>query len=132
MGQYSPHALPVAEEMPIGAFRFGRGYDPSAIAGDRGLGGTLEFRYTLPVTEAYIKWSEFYLFLDGGIVWNDDPLAGEDDSLSLSSAGPGLRVNFPHNIFGVLEAAFPLKTNFRFGSEEADRVRLLLTISARF
>lgn len=48
-GQWSPDALLSSQQIGLGGARFGRGYEPSELTGDKGAAGSIELRYSPPV-----------------------------------------------------------------------------------
>ena len=106
VGQYSFNTLLNIEEFRTGGEPFGRGYNPAELAGDSGLSGTAELRYTLPAPLPYWQSVQGYGFYDFGVVWNRDPFA--DPKSSLTSTGIGVRNQVMENLFVDLEVAWPL------------------------
>ncbi|WP_019209989.1 ShlB/FhaC/HecB family hemolysin secretion/activation protein [Yersinia massiliensis] len=95
------------EQFGIGGSQFGRGYDPSEIAGDSGIAGKTELQYskqhviqekTIPV--------QYYSFWDIGKVWNNKPRY--EVTQSLASVGAGARINILTDSYITGEVAFPL------------------------
>ena len=104
-GQVSDRPLFSAEEFALGGARIGRAYDTAEISGEDGVGGVIELRYGAQVFE----WlaAQPYVFYDAGIVWNDNAPAGADDA-ALNSAGAGVRLTLPYQLYLSYEAAKPL------------------------
>jgi hemolysin activation/secretion protein len=106
--QYSFEPLITGEQILFGGVQIGRGYEPGAISGDSGLGGSFELRYDTRLTDIAAKNFEPYAFFDVAKVWNKDrpPTAGLplDDS-SIASTGIGLRFWFPYSIYLAVEGA---------------------------
>ena len=89
--QHSGDALLSFEEFSGGNYTVGRGYDPGAILGDRGIGFQAELRFGSIVPRALDAVSvQPYLFLDAAKVWNEDKLT-PDVRNDLVSAGGGVR-----------------------------------------
>lgn len=105
-GQYAWDPLLVDEEMGLGGETFGRGYDPSEITGDQGVGMTLELQYTRAVDSAWLRGYQAYGFYDLGAVWNEDDAPPAKQSLA--SAGLGVRTQLAGRVFLDLEVAKPL------------------------
>ena len=64
-GQYSTDRLASGELISFGGPAIGRGYDPSVITGERGLGLSGELRYALPfAAEKLIEGVQLYGFAD--------------------------------------------------------------------
>ena len=102
-GQFAFAPLIVGEQVTFGGAQFGRGYEPGAITGDHGLGGSLELRYDVPSEGSFFTAMQPYAFFDQGKVWalNSDSALNR----SLSSAGGGIRVSFAGNIAASIELA---------------------------
>lgn len=105
-GQYAWDPLLADEEMGLGGETFGRGYDPSDITGDQGVGMMLELQYTRPVDSAWLRGYQAYGFYDLGAVWNEDNTPPKKQSLA--SAGLGVRTQLAGRVFVDLEVAKPL------------------------
>jgi len=69
-GQYSRDTLLTGEQFAFGGSQLGRGYDPGALTGDSGLGGSIELRYDLAFAMSPIQALQPYAFLDTAEVWN--------------------------------------------------------------
>ncbi|HVP85601.1 MAG TPA: ShlB/FhaC/HecB family hemolysin secretion/activation protein [Rhizomicrobium sp.] len=107
-GQYSFAPLLTGEQVLFGGTQIGRGYEPGAISGDSGLGGSVELRYDTRLTDLAIKSLEPYAFFDTAKVWNKDRPASLGLPLSdyaIASTGIGLRFWFPYSIYLAVEGA---------------------------
>jgi len=102
-GQYAFAPLVVGEQITFGGTQIGRGYEPSAISGDHGLGGSLELRYDKAFSDLIIQTVEPYAFTEGGAIWNR--LNNNGSGQGIWSAGVGVRVSLPHNITAGVEFA---------------------------
>jgi Hemolysin activation/secretion protein len=103
-GQYAATGVLSDQEFLLGGVQFGRGYDYATLAGDSGIGGTAELRYTQPLPVADLDRIQLFGFVDGGRIWDRDPLS----DAQLTSAGGGLRL-FPfERLFVELVAAQPI------------------------
>jgi hemolysin activation/secretion protein len=125
-GQKSSDPLLTAEEVGLGGFGggYGRGYDPSEIAGDDALAGKLELQWNTPEPVSFIDGYQVYGFYDIGAVWNQD---ASDPSLakrSLASTGAGLRVNLTPLYEADLSVAVPLTRDVEFDGDKAPRFYL--------
>ncbi|NCC23289.1 MAG: ShlB/FhaC/HecB family hemolysin secretion/activation protein [Alphaproteobacteria bacterium] len=104
-GQIASKPLYSSEEFGFGGPFLGRAYDSAELAGDNGIGGGIELRYTgfAPLYDFEFRPVAFY---DIGKIWNIGD--GQEDGVSLSSAGIG--VNFTHRsgLSGMLSASCPL------------------------
>jgi len=128
-GQWAADPLLSNEEMRVGGEIFGRGYDPSELSGDHGLGLSLEPRYngSWQLGARRVDY-QAYAFYDLGVVWNRD--SDIETRQSLASAGAGLRNRLLDHVFVDLELAWPLT---RVSATRNDRdVRVFLELSVRF
>jgi hemolysin activation/secretion protein len=125
--QWSPDSLLAYEQFSVGNFTTGRGYDPGALTGDRGLGFQSEVRVgsLLPRTIDGFAVQPFG-FVDLGIVWNEVTAAA--DPQRLWSAGAGVRAAWGQRARLDVTLAAPLNRTLL----QPDRdVRLLVTLSTR-
>ena len=106
-GQVSFEPLLASEEFAIGGAQFGRAYNYAELTGDDGLSTLIELRHGRNPKTALIDFYQFYGFYDYGKVWNENAAPGFS-SLSMSSAGAGLRLTFPDSLYLSVEAARPL------------------------
>jgi hemolysin activation/secretion protein len=109
-GQYSFNPLLASEQFAYGGSQLGRGYDPAAIIGDHGVGGTLELRLDTPLTGRLLQSVQPYIFYDGGRTWNIKTVIGVPTRQSATSAGIGIRFAINTVISGNLMLAQPLTT----------------------
>lgn len=104
-------ALVAYEQFGLGGARFGRGYDPSEIAGDNGIAGTAELQWSAVFPPSRYSFGEQatiqpYVFYDAGTVTN---ARGTDfPSQSLTSAGAGVRLWLGNAFAASVEVAKPL------------------------
>lgn len=106
-GQYAFEPLLSAEEFGFGGGILGRGYNPSEIAGDRGIAGTIELRHnsgTLP-TPLTVQ-AQPYVFYDAGKIWNIDK--GNTTHMSAASGGVGAHFSMEDGWNMDMNLAFPL------------------------
>jgi hemolysin activation/secretion protein len=102
-GQYAFAPLIAGEQISFGGDGIGRGYDPSTLLGDHGIGGGLEFRYDHRFDHSWLKSVEPYGFFDAGWIWNRLGTTPGNDRLA--SAGGGVRVDLAHNVSAGIELA---------------------------
>ncbi len=128
-GQYAFAPLVAGEAIAFGSLPIGRGYDPGAITGDHGAGGSFELRWDEHFPEWAIQTLEPYVFYEIARVWNVQ--GGEGASQGLASGGVGMRAFFPRNIAGDIEFArtlIPVP-----GSDNGKRAsKVLVSASVRF
>lgn len=106
-GQWSPYKLLSAEEYGIGGASFGSAFDYSELTGDSGIAGRIELQYTPDLGVPELRFTQFYLFTDGGGVWNHE----EDERhgwQTLWSAGIGMRLAVGEIASASFEAAKPI------------------------
>lgn len=103
-GQYAFASVLSEQEFLLGGAQFGRGYDYATLAGDSGIGGTAELRYTQPLPLSYLDRIQLFGFFDGGRIWDRETV--DDDQLT--SAGGGIRLFPLDKLFLELVAAQPL------------------------
>lgn len=91
-GQYSQNTLLSGELITFGGSSIGRGYVPSLIAGDRGIGGLVELRYDLPVEQGE-ELNRFQLYLFGDAARTTTVASGANPRLDehIASLGIGFR-----------------------------------------
>jgi hemolysin activation/secretion protein len=102
-GQYAFAPLVAGEQISFGGYQIGRGYDPSALSGDHGAGGSVELRYDTRIDQYFIQTVEPYIFYDAAKIWNR--LGGNGSGLALHSTGAGIRVGLEHGISAGVEYA---------------------------
>jgi hemolysin activation/secretion protein len=118
-GQWSFGSPLVAyEQFGVGGARFGRGYDPSEIAGDNGIAGTAELHWSAVLPASRYSLGEQatlqpYLFYDAGTVTN--ARSSDFPSQSLASTGAGVRLWLGDVFAASIEVARPLTR--RVGAE---------------
>ena len=130
-GQWSPHGLPAYEEYQIGNYTVGRGYDPGAASGDRGIGLQLEAGVDLSVRGLPTALGGgaslgLFGFYDTAKIWNDDPLSYDS---RIASLGGGVRIRFPRTHLSLFYAD-PRKPPF--ASAEKPDGRALVTLTRTF
>jgi hemolysin activation/secretion protein len=97
-----------SEQFGLGGSAYGRGYDPSELTGDRGLAGKAELRWDAFRSDGFLSSMQIYSFYEGGAVWLEAPLPGEQERSSLASAGLGTRVVAWNSTNISLEVSQPL------------------------
>jgi hemolysin activation/secretion protein len=128
-GQIADGPLLSAEEIVLGGPTYGRAHDYAELSGDGGVSAMAELRYLDIVEEAWLESYELYAFVDGGYVWNLDPVFELDDA-HLGSVGTGVRLGLPHAIEAEFELAQPIS---RSGPRSSDRrLRPYLSLSIDF
>ncbi len=103
-GQLSNNPLLSSEEFGLGGISTVRGYDPSEVVGDDGIGGSIEIQWK-PGQQKNIQ---LFTFLDSGTVWNQDATSSATKRDSLTSTGVGVRLDLPMDIDAEFVASQPL------------------------
>ncbi|MGQ0741554.1 MAG: ShlB/FhaC/HecB family hemolysin secretion/activation protein [Alphaproteobacteria bacterium] len=128
-GQYSFDPLIAGEQITFGGNQIGRGYEPGAITGDHGLGGTAELRYSARLPQWSVEAVQPYVFFDAAKVWNIDVPSALD--FSIVSTGGGIRFWFPYDVAAGVEVARTLEAVP--GSDSGERTtKLLFNAAVRF
>lgn len=134
-GQFSEGPLLADEEFRLGGYRFGRGYTPGEISGDRALAASAELQYTAQIDEA-VEGGRFHLpyqlyaFYDAGRVWDEG--VDEPDSQSLTAAGGGVRLFIAETARAELEVAKPLTRDRSDRSDDERRPGLFFRLVKNF
>ena len=129
-GQISSSALLTAEEFGVGGAALGRGYDPSEIVGDDGIGGSLEVQWDRPYQISWLNDYTLYGFYDVGKVWNTDATTSSDKVNSLASAGVGIRATIVPGTDAGFMLAMPLTS--KVAAENNSDIRPYFNISHKF
>jgi hemolysin activation/secretion protein len=108
-GQYSPVPLITGEQISFGGTQLGRGYDPGAITGDRGVGGSVEFRCDTRLPLFPSVSVEPYAYVEAAQTWYVHGGLSSLSDHSINSVGGGLRLRLPFNIAGDIEVARTLE-----------------------
>jgi len=127
--QYTSSTLLPYEQLSLGGLTVGRGYDPAAVIGDKGVSGAFELRYgPLPV-HPKIQAAP-YAFFDTGYVSNNNVvLTGVEKDRSLSSVGAGVIFRLFNRANLEVTYAHPLDATRPGGPRRGDRVLIQLTAS---
>ncbi len=129
-GQVALNEVFASEEFGFGGADFGRAFDPSEITGDHGIASKLELQYAgfeLP----FLDSSNFYAFVDHGMVWREDRLR-RVDRVAAASAGVGLRFRFAKSFTGYVEASKPIWHEVGALGNDGEDVRFFFSIGAAF
>ena len=129
MAQWSDGPLLSYEQVSLGNYTIGRGFDPSIALGDRGIGAALELRYGSLFPRQADAWAlEPFVFLDMAKAWVHDDV-GAPDPRHVASAGGGMRARWGDRADFGLTVAVPLE---RAGLQTArGDVRVLATVTVR-
>jgi hemolysin activation/secretion protein len=133
-GQYSLAPLITGEQVTFGGTQIGRGYDPGAITGDQGIGGSAELRYDWRLAKEWVQALEPYVYVDGAQTWYIQRGPAISPGLmdqNITSVGGGVRFWLPYNISGALEGSHTLHAVP--GSDAGkEATKLLLDLAIRF
>lgn len=137
-GQYAAKPLFAFEEFTGGNYTIGRGYDPGAIFGDRGVGVQAEARLGSLIPRGPTAFAlQPFAFVDAAWTWNEDVVIGRtaDGRVRpyrndrLTSAGGGVRVAYGSRAMLDLAVAVPLE---RAGIDDRKGdVRALLSLTVK-
>ncbi|HEY4370240.1 MAG TPA: POTRA domain-containing protein [Steroidobacteraceae bacterium] len=128
VGQVTWDSLLASEQIGLGGPDFGRGYDISEVSGDKGVDGALELRFRPSGVSPFWNATQFFAAYDLGKVWNVGIEYPQEESLA--SAGLGVRVRLPGDLFASFEVAKPLTHGV--ASEGGDRpTRVFFSISTQ-
>lgn len=130
-GQWSDERLLAAEEFYLGGSRYGRAYDPGELGGSHGLAGSVELQWAEYAKVSWLDVYQFYGFYDAGAVWetSENGYAGRE---TLASAGTGVRLTFPGELYAGLELAKPLTRPVEAIGPDATGFRLFFYASGNF
>lgn len=106
--QYAFDPLITGEQILFGGNQIGRGYDPGAITGDRGVGASLELRYDAHAPQIYADNLQPYVFFDTAhtsFIERPAVFGPALGNFRIRSAGAGVRFWFPYNIYTDVELA---------------------------
>lgn len=125
--QYAFNPLLSFEEFTAGNYTIGRGYDPSVLTGDSGVGFLAEIRgpRLVPLKQSQLTLQP-YIFGDAAWVWNKNDDQGADH---LKSTGVGVRAELSDRLRFDTAVAVPLEKT-GFDNRKGD-VRLLVTLTGR-
>lgn len=129
LAQWSDRPLLSYEQVSLGNYTIGRGFDPGVVLGDRALGASFELRYGSVYPHRTNDFAfEPFVFLDIAKAWLDHS-AGIAELHHVLSAGGGVRGRWGDHADFSLIAAVPLE---RAGFQTTrDDPRVLLTLTTR-
>ncbi len=129
-GQFTRDKLLASEQLPFGGTIIGRGFTPSAIVGDQGLGAILELRYDLsPYPAAAVSDAQLYLSVDRAATRTVPMLDNAGTRSHLRSTTLGMRFSVSKNVQLDLRLA---KASRNIADEQRLDRRLLLETLVRF
>lgn len=105
-GQYTGDTLLSGELLSFGGPAIGRGYDPSVVAGDRGIGGVAEIRYDAKLPEQpNVNFLQLYAFVDRASATTLANGALPKSKATIGSYGVGARASLFSSAFVDLRFA---------------------------
>ncbi len=109
-GQWASDTLVTGEEFSLGGPTSVRAYPQSEYLGDDGYLVSAELRTpAFPGWETLNRYLQWAFFIDHGCAHYKDTYAGEDnDTIFLTGAGVGARINLPLDVDVKIDAAFPI------------------------
>jgi len=127
--QYSGSSLMPYEQISLGGLTVGRGYDPAALLGDKGVSGAAEVRYG-PIQLHPKVVAAPYGFFDAGYVASNNALAsGVQKDRTLKSVGAGVVFRLFNRANLEVTYAHPIDATRTGGRRPGDRVLIQLTAS---
>ncbi len=127
--QYSGSSLMPYEQISLGGLTVGRGYDPAALLGDKGVSGVAEVRYG-PIQLHPKVVAAPYGFFDAGYVASNNALAsGVQKDRTLKSVGAGVVFRLFNRANLEVTYAHPIDATRTGGRRPGDRVLIQLTAS---
>jgi len=122
-GQYTTATLLSGQQTAFGGSDIGRAFDPSSLAGDRGIGVLGELQFSPRLASTWIKAAQAYGFVDAARVGYSRTVPGPAMPNALASIGAGLRADLfrhvevdfqiAHAVRGMLLARQrPTRVNF--------------------
>ena len=113
----------------LGGLTVGRGYDPAALLGDKGVSGAFEVRYGPMQLHPKIVAAP-YAFFDAGRVSNNNASAsGLAKNRTLKSVGAGVVFRVFNRANLEVTYAHPIDSTRAGGQRPSDRVLVQLTAS---
>jgi hemolysin activation/secretion protein len=105
-GQLASDPVFAIDQLTVGGPYFGRGYDFSERAGDKGLLASGELRSDIiDRSSGFMRWLQLYAFADAGVAHDLNDAYGTGD---LYSAGAGARFKLAEDLRLEIEAALPI------------------------
>lgn len=128
-GQYTSSKLLAGELISFGGPSIGRGYDPSAITGDRGIGGLVEVRRDVRLKTWGLYAAQPYVFADAARARTLATATGRQSTERMHSIGAGVRLFHAH---GSIDAQIADAGRKLGGSDERRNPRILISTSIVF
>jgi hemolysin activation/secretion protein len=125
-GQYTEVPLLSYEEQSIGNLTIGRGYDPSALSGDRAVAGSSDLRWD-PLPRDWPVTASVFGFFDIGRAWSLESSGGVNKIIK--SFGGGITIQVLSRLHVETTYAHPMdKTNDKNARRAPDRILVSATL----
>ncbi len=128
-GQYTQSKLLSGELVAFGGPSIGRGFDPSAITGDRGIGGLAELRYDLALPSKLVYNAQLYGFFDGAQATSLATATLPELTQRIKSVGGGARI---YHKYGLVDVQGAYAVRRIGGADERPNPRALVTATFIF
>ena len=110
--QYSSDRLPLSEMFTIGGLNSVRGYDNAVKLGDYGYLASFEWLYRPKIKYKLLNDAlTFGIFTDYAKAYANNPVPGEEKSVSLFGSGVEMMLNMKKKYFARLSVGFPLHSS---------------------
>ena len=129
VGQYSRNVLPSSEQVSFGGRRYGLGYPPGELAGDKGYGVSLEVNRNISTGWNRLKTVQPYLAVDHARAWYNEDGLYESQSAALTSAALGIRLSDERYFVADLNVARPLRNGPYDGGRRGTRVNFSFSLA---
>ncbi|MCE3233981.1 MAG: outer membrane protein, partial [Vampirovibrio sp.] len=126
--QYTPDALPPAEQFQLGGAYSVRGYTEGLLIGDRGYQFSVEHRWPVPGLRKMNPWLADRIqgasFFDYGRTWSDKSNQFQNSETTLASAGLGVRARVSQYMQGFVDFGFGMlnRTDIERNAQPTARV----------
>lgn len=128
-GQYTRSKLLSGELVSFGGPAIGRGFDPSVITGDRGVGGMAEIRYDITIPRTWVSKAQLYGFFDGARATNIATATVPESSQRIKSLGFGARI---YHKYGLVDFQGAYAVRKIGGADERPNPRALVSATFLF
>ncbi|WP_245220206.1 ShlB/FhaC/HecB family hemolysin secretion/activation protein [Pusillimonas caeni] len=109
IGQYSRNVLPSSEQISFGGWRYGLGYPPGELAGDKGYGVSLEVNRRFATGWNRLTTVQPYVVADHAQAWYNEDGLYDWQRASLASVAVGIRLSDERYFVADLNVARPLR-----------------------
>ncbi|MEW5686352.1 MAG: ShlB/FhaC/HecB family hemolysin secretion/activation protein [Pseudomonadota bacterium] len=127
--QYSDSSLLPYEQITLGGLTVGRGYDPAALLGDKGVSAAAELRYGPIQLHPKVVAAPYGFFDAGYVASNNALLSGVQKDRTLKSVGAGVVFRLFNRANLEVTYAHPIDATRTGGRRPGDRVLIQLTTS---